>query len=115
MKPGADGELEGRIESFDVDIAALGIPPKDLQQTLPQQLLILKATMEAIAEVKKFPNKQAGVFVGMGCDCEVTRSGMCWRLPQFVCDWLQTSEITQEMKLRICRLEQFHPMVKLLS
>ena len=54
--------------------------------------------MDALDEVDIFPGKRAGVFVGMGCDCEVTRSGMCWRLPQFLCDWLKTKEMTPQMK-----------------
>jgi 3-hydroxymyristoyl/3-hydroxydecanoyl-(acyl carrier protein) dehydratase len=58
----------------------------------------LKATLEAVGEVSILPLKQTGVFVGMGCDGEVTRSGMCWRLGQFVCDFINIKEITPEIK-----------------
>ncbi|MGB9499307.1 MAG: beta-ketoacyl synthase N-terminal-like domain-containing protein [Dissulfuribacterales bacterium] len=93
-----DGTVAGTAGSFELPLMGLGFFPAALDQTLPQQLLILKATMEALDEVDKFPNKRAGVYVGMGCDGEVSRSGMCWRLPQFVCDWLQTKKITPRMK-----------------
>jgi PfaB family protein len=92
------GAMSGTAGPFELPLLGLRFFPAALDQTLPQQLLILKATMEALDEVDKFPNKRAGVFIGMGCDCEVTRSGMCWRLPQFVCDWLQGEKITPQMK-----------------
>jgi PfaB family protein len=94
----ADGTMAGTAGPFELPLMGLGFFPAALDQTLPQQLLILKATMEALDEVDKFPNKRASVFVGMGCDCEVTRSGMCWRLPQFVCDWLQGTPPPPQMK-----------------
>ena len=106
-----DGAIDGTSNPFELPLMGLGFFPAALDQTLPQQLLILKATMEALDAVKKFPNKRAGVFVGMGCDCEVTRSGMCWRLPQFVCDWLQTEKLTPEMKdwIEFVKDDQINP------
>ncbi len=80
VKPGADGNLEGRIDAFDVNIAGLGIPPNDLQQTLPQQLLMLDAGGQAAAEVATLPRERTGVYVGMGTDPEVARYGARWRL-----------------------------------
>ncbi|MFZ2630341.1 MAG: beta-ketoacyl synthase N-terminal-like domain-containing protein [Desulfosalsimonadaceae bacterium] len=101
----------GAAGPFELPLMGLGFFPAALDQTLPQQLLILKATMEALDEVDKFPSQRAGVFVGMGCDCEVTRSGMCWRLPQFVCDWLQTNKITPKMKdwIEFVKDDQINP------
>ncbi|MCP4602228.1 MAG: beta keto-acyl synthase [Proteobacteria bacterium] len=93
-----DGTMAGTAQAYELPLMGLRFFPAALDQTLPQQLLMLKATLEAIDEVKTFPNKHAGAFVGMGCDGEVTRSGMCWRLPQFVSNWLQTDEITDEIK-----------------
>ena len=106
-----DGTLAGTSGFIELPLMGLRFFPAALDQTLPQQLLILKATMEALGEVSKFPNKRAGVFVGMGCDCEVTRSGMCWRLPQFACDWLQTDKITPEMKnwIEFVKDDQINP------
>lgn len=100
-----DGTLAGKSGSIVLPIMGLKFFPAALEQTLPQQLAILKATLEAVEEVKILPQKRTGVFVGMGCDGEVTRSGMCWRLPQFVCDWLNTKEVYPEMRQWIERVK----------
>ena len=82
VKPGVDGTLEGRIDAFDADIAALGIPPNDLQATLSQQLLMLDAGMQAASEVATLSRERSGVYVGMGIDPEVARYGARWRLAE---------------------------------
>jgi acyl transferase domain-containing protein/3-hydroxymyristoyl/3-hydroxydecanoyl-(acyl carrier protein) dehydratase len=92
-----DQSVAGKTASIDLPMMDLKFFPAALDQTLPQQLTILKATLEAVEEVRRLPRQRTGVFVGMGCDGEVTRSGMCWRLVQFVCDWLDTKEITPEI------------------
>jgi acyl transferase domain-containing protein/3-hydroxymyristoyl/3-hydroxydecanoyl-(acyl carrier protein) dehydratase/1-acyl-sn-glycerol-3-phosphate acyltransferase len=83
VKEGVSGQLEGRIDAFEVDISALGIPPNDLRQTLPQQLLAIDAGRQAAAEVASLPRERTGVFVGMGTDPEVARYGARWRLAQW--------------------------------
>ncbi|GAF70096.1 unnamed protein product, partial [marine sediment metagenome] len=83
VKEGTSGQLEGRIDAFEVDIAALGIPPNDLRRTLPQQLLALDAGRQAAAEVASLTRERTGVFVGMGCDPEVARYGLRWRLAEW--------------------------------
>ncbi|MBW2418425.1 MAG: acyltransferase domain-containing protein [Deltaproteobacteria bacterium] len=83
VKPGTSGHLEGRIDAFEVDITALGIPPKDLRQILPQQLLLLDAGRQAAAELPSLPRENTGVFVGMGTDPEVARYGARWRLAEW--------------------------------
>ena len=88
------GNLAGFAESFELPLLGLCFPPADLDQTLPQQLLVLKATMEAIAEVDSLPRERTGVMVGMGCDGEVSRSAMCWRLPQWAKDWAKDSHLS---------------------
>lgn len=82
VKPAADGNLEGRIDAFEVNFAALGIPPNDLRQTLPQQLLVLDAGRQAAEEVHTLPRERTGVYVGMGMDPEVARYGARWRLAE---------------------------------
>ncbi|MBW1883170.1 MAG: beta-ketoacyl synthase, partial [Deltaproteobacteria bacterium] len=83
VKEGAKGQLEGRIDTFEVDIAGLGIPPNDLRQTLPQQLLSLDAGRQAAAEVASLARERTGVLIGMGSDPEVARYGLRWRLAQW--------------------------------
>lgn len=76
---GDEGALEGRADAYQVDGAALRMPPTDLKQTLSQQLLMLEAGREAAAEVNGLPRERTGVFVGMGVDAEVARYGARWR------------------------------------
>ncbi|MBV9108575.1 MAG: beta keto-acyl synthase, partial [Gemmatimonadetes bacterium] len=63
-----------------VALEGLRFPPKDLEQALAQQLLVLEAAREAAAGLS-LPRERTGVVVGMGCDPEVARYGLRWRLP----------------------------------
>ncbi|MDP7033909.1 MAG: beta-ketoacyl synthase N-terminal-like domain-containing protein [Planctomycetota bacterium] len=70
-----------------LSIEGLRFPPIDLQRTLPQQLLLLEATQEALHGHSPLPSARTGVFVGMGCDPEVARYGARWRLADWVEQW----------------------------
>ncbi|HEX5760467.1 MAG TPA: beta-ketoacyl synthase N-terminal-like domain-containing protein, partial [Thermoanaerobaculia bacterium] len=75
-----DGTLAGRAETVALPLAELRFPPRDLEQALPQQLLLLRAALQAAAQVPELPTARTGVLVGMGCDAEVARWGLRWRL-----------------------------------
>ncbi|HTN87742.1 MAG TPA: polyketide synthase, partial [Sorangium sp.] len=64
----------------------LRFPPRDLEQTLPQQLLVFEAAREATAGIS-VPRERTGVLVGMGCDPEVARYGLRWRLADLADAW----------------------------
>ena len=72
VRPEADGAIV-------LDPAALRFPPRDLEQTLGQQLLLMAAAGRALARVPDLPHRSTGVIVGMGCDPEVARYGARWR------------------------------------
>jgi 3-oxoacyl-(acyl-carrier-protein) synthase/3-hydroxymyristoyl/3-hydroxydecanoyl-(acyl carrier protein) dehydratase/1-acyl-sn-glycerol-3-phosphate acyltransferase len=62
-------------------LAGLRFPPKDLEETLPQQLLVLAAAREAVAQVAStLPRERTSVIVGMQCDAEIARHGARWRV-----------------------------------
>ncbi|MEM6790239.1 MAG: beta-ketoacyl synthase N-terminal-like domain-containing protein [Myxococcota bacterium] len=64
-------------------IAGSAFPPRDLEQTLPQQLFLLEVVREALAAggvLTAFEAERIGVFVGMGCDPAVARHGARWRM-----------------------------------
>ncbi len=88
----------GKADCFELPLTGLRFFPAALEQTLPQQLLMLKAATESIERIKNLDAERTGVFVGMGCDGEVARSGICWRLPQFVCDWLHIKSLDQNAR-----------------
>ncbi|MBK6407589.1 MAG: hypothetical protein IPF66_22775 [Holophagales bacterium] len=75
-----DGRGEGRFGPVELDLDGLRFPPKDLGQTLPQQLATLRAASEALAGSPALPRERTGIFVGMEPDPEVARWGTRWRL-----------------------------------
>ena len=62
-----------RIEKVELALDGLRYPPKDLAQTLGQQLLILEAARHVAARLGAIEPTRTGVFVGMGCDAEIAR------------------------------------------
>lgn len=64
-------------EPLSLDPLALGIPPNDLRQTLPQQLAMLQVAAEVADAVPT--GARVGAFVGMGVDPSVARYGARWR------------------------------------
>ncbi len=85
-----DDRGEGRAEAIALDLDGLRFPPRDLAQTLPQQLAILQASREALAEVGPLARERTGVFIGIEPDPEIARYGVRWRLAQPTVDdmWL---------------------------
>ena len=68
----------GRAGMISIGIDGLGFPPADVAAALPQQVLALQAASEALDRLE-LPRGRTGVFVGMGCDAEVSRYGLRWR------------------------------------
>ena len=62
-----------------VSMSGLRFPPRDLEETLPQQLMVFAAAREAVETVQTLPNLRTGVFIGMQCDAEIARHGARWR------------------------------------
>ena len=74
-----------RASEITLPTTGLRFPPKDLEQTLPQQLALLAAALEAV-EGLELPRERTAVFVGMQCDAEIARHGARWR----VAEWGET-------------------------
>ncbi|HEX5757486.1 MAG TPA: beta-ketoacyl synthase N-terminal-like domain-containing protein, partial [Arenimonas sp.] len=77
-----DQHGEGRMAQIALDVEGLRFPPRDMAQTLPQQLAILQTSREALADTGALPRDRTGVFIGMEPDPEVARYGARWRLAQ---------------------------------
>ncbi len=65
----------------------LRFPPNDLKHTLPQQLLILEVARRLAARHPELPTAATGVYIGMGCDPEIARYSMRWRLDEWASQW----------------------------
>ena len=69
---------DARMDAIELDLAGLRFPPNDLKQALPQQLAMLRAAREALAQSGPLPARSS-VLVGMEPDAEVARYGTRWR------------------------------------
>lgn len=81
LEPGPGG-LAGAAREVRLEAEGLRFPPRDLEQALPQQLLMLAAARDAVAQAPPLPRESTAVLVGMQCDPEVARYGARWRLAQ---------------------------------
>lgn len=70
--------LNGRHD-IDVTLAGLKFPPRDLAETLGQQVLVLEAARDAAAHVR-LPGERTAVLIGMGTDPETARIHVRQRL-----------------------------------
>lgn len=75
-----DGARRARMAEVCLDLTQTRFPPADLNQTQPQQLALLGAALNIGELIKTLPPDTTGVVVGMGCDVEVARVGLRWRL-----------------------------------
>jgi acyl transferase domain-containing protein/3-hydroxymyristoyl/3-hydroxydecanoyl-(acyl carrier protein) dehydratase/1-acyl-sn-glycerol-3-phosphate acyltransferase len=73
----------GAASTVSLPIDQLRFPPRDLAQALPQQLLVLKAAQEAVAEAD-LNGAATGVFTGMEVDPAITRHGVRWRIAELL-------------------------------
>ncbi len=87
-----DGRGGATTDSIDVNLAGLRFPPNDLKHTLPQQLLILEVARRLAAVHPDLAPERTAVFIGMGCDPEIARYSMRWRLDEWASQWAAAGE-----------------------
>jgi acyl transferase domain-containing protein/3-hydroxymyristoyl/3-hydroxydecanoyl-(acyl carrier protein) dehydratase len=95
------------LDEIAVPFDQFRIPPKELEEMLPQQLLMLKVAAGAIADAK-FRNDallRTGVFVGIELDWNTTNFHLRWSLLNAARDWnerfgwkLTSSELDEWIK-----------------
>ena len=74
-----DAASERPIVSFELALDGLRVPPSDLQQALPQQLIMLRLAAEVVAEADIASGSTTAVYLGMEPDPEVARYSLRWR------------------------------------
>ena len=79
-------EIATDPDEISLALRGLRFPPKDLEQSLPQQLLLLAVVRRAIDGLA-LPRERTAILVGMGTDPEVARYGARWRLADWARDW----------------------------
>ena len=77
----------GWAEQVELPLTGLRFPPKDLDETLAQQLMVLRAALLALDQTGPLPRERTGVLIGMQCDAEVARYGARLRMAGWARDW----------------------------
>jgi len=74
---------------------AFRIPPREIEEMLPRQLLMLKVADEALqdAGLKKEDLLFTGVFIGTGLDLNATNFSFRWGIQKFARQWAQQLEL----------------------
>ncbi|MFE2283325.1 beta-ketoacyl synthase N-terminal-like domain-containing protein [Streptomyces sp. NPDC059443] len=78
-----DGRRHGPATRIGVALPRLCFPPLAVEQTLPQQILMLEAAREAVRDVT-LPRERTMVLVGAGADVEICRAAARWRAPHWL-------------------------------
>jgi acyl transferase domain-containing protein/3-hydroxymyristoyl/3-hydroxydecanoyl-(acyl carrier protein) dehydratase len=81
--------LDGRaplgayIDALDVPVGAFRIPPAEIPEILPQQLLMLQVAAAALADASsahRRPDPRTGVLIGIGLDLNTSNYHQRWAL-----------------------------------
>lgn len=87
--------LPSHEQTVDFSVKGLSYPPKDLQATLGQQLILLEVVKNALESIESFEPAGTGIFIGMGTDPEISRFGMRARLNSLVGDRVSQGDLQQ--------------------
>jgi PfaB family protein len=82
------------INEVNVPLGRYRIPPAELKEMLPQQLLMLEVAANALedaslSELSKEQQCRTGVFVGIELDLNTTNFHFRWMQKKYACEWLQ--------------------------
>ncbi|HEY6837947.1 MAG TPA: beta-ketoacyl synthase N-terminal-like domain-containing protein, partial [Geobacteraceae bacterium] len=77
------------VDGVTVPAAQFRIPPRELEEMLPQQLLMLQVAAQAMADagMAREEKPQTGVFVGIGLDLNTTNFSLRWWIEQQGSAW----------------------------
>jgi acyl transferase domain-containing protein/3-hydroxymyristoyl/3-hydroxydecanoyl-(acyl carrier protein) dehydratase len=77
------------IDELSIPVGRFRIPPKEIEETLPQQLLMLSAADEALrsATGSSADPLRTGVFIGIGLDLSTSDYHLRWSLRQRAPGW----------------------------
>ena len=77
------------INKFPVSVDKFRIPPKEIEEMLPQQSLMLQIAGRAIldAGLTEKDRMRTGVFIGIGLDLNTTNFQLRWWIPEKAEGW----------------------------
>ena len=79
------------IENLEIPIGRFKIPPREVEEALPQQMLMLQVAEHAIADagLNGVDRLRTGVFVGIELDLNTTNYHLRWAVRSRAADWAQ--------------------------
>ncbi len=92
----AGSQLQHPASTVELPLRGLRFPPKDLEQTLAQQTLVLRAALDALADGPGLHGDRTQVLIGSGSDPEVARYGARWRLAEWGRRWAEARGTERE-------------------
>ena len=77
------------LDGFAVAAEQFRIPPREMEEMLPQQLLMLQSAAAAMADagLDREGNMRAGVFIGIALDLNTTNFSFRWSLADRAAAW----------------------------
>lgn len=93
----APGGFEGfGIDDLTVPLGTFRIPPREMQEMLPQQLLMLLVASRALedAGVKAEDHTGSGIFIGIGFDFSTTNFHVRWSVLNKVREWARAMNLS---------------------
>ena len=81
------------LDAASVDVGAFRLPPNEIPETLPQQLLMLQSVARALTDAGVPPKQTAlrtGVIIGMGLDLNTTNFHHRWALLGEARQWAES-------------------------
>ncbi|GAK58852.1 beta-hydroxyacyl-(acyl-carrier-protein) dehydratase, FabA/FabZ [Candidatus Vecturithrix granuli] len=105
------------VDGVDIPFGQFRIPPKEMQESLPQQLLMLQvadgALKDAHIELDEAHSLRTGVFIGIGLDFNSTNFSYRWQILNKARAWAKTLSLkVSEKKLQAwiqSLRDAFHP------
>ena len=79
------------IEEIIIPIGRFKIPPREIEEALPQQMLMLQVAGQAIADadLSRVDRLRTGVFIGVELDLNTTNYHLRWALRSRAADWAE--------------------------
>ena len=79
------------IEELEIPVGRFKIPPREVEEALPQQMLMLQIAEQAIADadLSEVDRLRTGVFIGVELDLNTTNYHLRWAARSRAADWAQ--------------------------
>ena len=84
-----DAPIGWFIEELEIPIGRFKIPPREVEEALPQQMLMLQIAGQAIndADLSQVDRLRTGVFIGVELDLNTTNYHLRWAVRSRAADW----------------------------